>query len=69
MKNSGGGWERDTQDVLDVLRRGRRSPPRFDRKFLQTVITRVDANEEIYKKILDDEDFRACAVAVRSAGF
>ena len=31
----------------------------FDRKFLQTIITRVDANEEIYKKILDDEDFRA----------
>ncbi len=31
----------------------------FDRKFLQTIITRVDANDEIYKKILDDEDFRA----------
>jgi type I restriction enzyme R subunit len=31
----------------------------FDRKFLQTVITRVDANDEIYKRILDDEDFRA----------
>jgi len=31
----------------------------FDRKFLQTVIARVDANDEIYKKILDDEDFRA----------
>jgi type I restriction enzyme, R subunit len=31
----------------------------FDRKFLQTIITRVDDNEEIYKKILDDEDFRA----------
>jgi type I restriction enzyme, R subunit len=30
----------------------------FDRKFLQTIITRVDANDEIYKKILDDEDFR-----------
>ncbi|MHB1859802.1 MAG: type I restriction endonuclease subunit R [Solirubrobacteraceae bacterium] len=30
----------------------------FDRKFLQTVVTRVDANEELYKKILDDEDFR-----------
>ena len=29
-----------------------------DRKFLQTIITRVDANDEIYKKILDDEDFR-----------
>ncbi len=30
----------------------------FDRKFLQTVITRAGGNEEIYKKILDDEDFR-----------
>lgn len=30
-----------------------------DRKRLQTIITRVDANDEIYKKILDDEDFRA----------
>ena len=28
-------------------------------EFLQTIITRVDANDEIYKKILDDEDFRA----------
>ena len=31
----------------------------FDRKFLQTIITRVSANDEIYKKILDDEEFRA----------
>jgi type I restriction enzyme R subunit len=31
----------------------------FDKKFLQTIVTRVDANEEIFKKILDDEDFRA----------
>jgi type I restriction enzyme R subunit len=31
----------------------------FDRKFLQTIITRVDANDEIYKRILDDEDFRS----------
>jgi type I restriction enzyme, R subunit len=30
----------------------------FDKKFLQTIITSVDANEEIFKKILDDEDFR-----------
>jgi type I restriction enzyme, R subunit len=30
----------------------------FDRKFLQTIITRVDANDEIFKRILDDEDFR-----------
>lgn len=31
----------------------------FDKRFLQTIITRVDANDEIFKKILDDEDFRA----------
>jgi type I restriction enzyme R subunit len=31
----------------------------FDRKFLQTIITRVDANDEIYKRILDDEEFRS----------
>lgn len=30
----------------------------FDKKFLQTIVTRVDANEEIFKKILDDQDFR-----------
>jgi len=30
----------------------------FEKKFLQTVIARVDANEEILKKVLDD-DFRA----------
>jgi type I restriction enzyme, R subunit len=30
----------------------------FDRKFLQTIVTRVDANDEIFKKILDDADFR-----------
>jgi hypothetical protein len=32
--------------------------PVFGPKFLQTTITRVDANDEIYKSILDDEDFR-----------
>jgi type I restriction enzyme R subunit len=30
----------------------------FDRRFLQTIITRADSNDEIYKRILDDEDFR-----------
>jgi type I restriction enzyme, R subunit len=30
----------------------------FNRKFLQTIITRVDTNDEIFKKILDDEDFK-----------
>jgi type I restriction enzyme R subunit len=31
----------------------------FDRKFLETIVTRVDSNEEIFKRILDDEDFQA----------
>jgi hypothetical protein len=31
----------------------------FDRKFMSTVVNRVDANEEIFKKLLDDEDFKA----------
>ena len=31
----------------------------FDRRFLETVMGRMDDNEEIYKRILDDEDFRA----------
>jgi type I restriction enzyme, R subunit len=30
----------------------------FDRKFLQTIVTRMDANSEIFKRILDDEEFR-----------
>jgi type I restriction enzyme, R subunit len=30
----------------------------FDRKFMQTIVTRIDANEEIFKKVLDDEDFQ-----------
>lgn len=30
----------------------------FDGKFLQTIITRVDAIDDIYKKIHDDEDLR-----------
>ncbi len=30
----------------------------FDRKFLRTIVTRMDDNDEIYKRILDDEDFR-----------
>jgi type I restriction enzyme, R subunit len=31
----------------------------FDKKFLQTIVTRVGSNEEIFKRILDDQDFRA----------
>jgi type I restriction enzyme R subunit len=30
----------------------------FDRMFMGTVVDRMDANEAIFKKILDDEDFR-----------
>jgi type I restriction enzyme R subunit len=30
----------------------------FERKFLQTIITRMDANSDIFKRILDDDDFR-----------
>jgi type I restriction enzyme, R subunit len=30
----------------------------FDREFIDTVVKRMDSNEEIFKRILDDEDFR-----------
>ncbi len=30
----------------------------FDRKFLQTIVTRMDANSEIFKRILDNDGFR-----------
>jgi type I restriction enzyme, R subunit len=30
----------------------------FDREFIDTVVRRMDTNEEIFKRILDDEDFR-----------
>ncbi len=30
----------------------------FDKKFMSTILTRVDANDEIFKRILDDDDFR-----------
>ena len=29
----------------------------FDRKFMQTIVTRMDDNSEIFKKILDDDEF------------
>jgi type I restriction enzyme R subunit len=31
----------------------------FDRRFMHTVVTRMDDNEAIFKRILDDDDFRA----------
>jgi type I restriction enzyme, R subunit len=30
----------------------------FDRIFMNTIVTRMDANNEIFKRVLDDEDFR-----------
>jgi type I restriction enzyme R subunit len=30
----------------------------FDRKFMRTIIGRMDANSDIFKRILDDDDFR-----------
>jgi len=30
----------------------------FDPKFLDTVVTRMDSNEAIFKQILDHEEFR-----------
>ena len=29
----------------------------FEKKFMSTIVTRMDANSEIFKKILDDDDF------------
>jgi type I restriction enzyme, R subunit len=31
----------------------------FDRRFMNTVVTRMDDNEPIFKRILDYDDFRA----------
>jgi len=31
----------------------------FDRKFLHTIVTRMDDNEAIFKRILDDSDLQA----------
>jgi type I restriction enzyme, R subunit len=30
----------------------------FDRTFMSTIVTRMDANDEIFKRVLDDADFR-----------
>jgi type I restriction enzyme R subunit len=30
----------------------------FDRKFMNTIVTRMDDNEAIFKQVLDDDDFR-----------
>jgi type I restriction enzyme R subunit len=31
----------------------------FDKTFMNTIVTRMDANNEIFKRVLDDQDFRA----------
>lgn len=31
---------------------------RFDQKFMDTVVSRMDLNEAIFKRVLDDEEFR-----------
>lgn len=31
----------------------------FERKFIDTIVKRMDSNEGIFKRILDDKDFRA----------
>jgi type I restriction enzyme R subunit len=30
----------------------------FDKVFMDTIVKRMDSNEEIFKKILDDDDFK-----------
>ena len=30
----------------------------FDKAFMNTIVTRMDANTEIFKRILDDDEFR-----------
>ena len=30
----------------------------FDKRFLNTVVTRMDENEDIYRRVLSDDDFR-----------
>jgi type I restriction enzyme R subunit len=30
----------------------------FDKTFMNTIVTRMDANNEIFKRVLDDQDFR-----------
>jgi hypothetical protein len=34
----------------------------FDRMFLKTVVGRMDDNEAIFKRVLDDEEFRDALV-------
>ena len=52
-------WAADP-DVIDQAKNNEFENFRlvFDRKFLSTVISRMDGNEAIYKRVLDDADFQ-----------
>jgi type I restriction enzyme R subunit len=52
-------WAADP-DVIDQAKNNEFDNFRlvFDRKFLATVISRMDGNEAIYKRVLDDADFQ-----------
>jgi type I restriction enzyme R subunit len=52
-------WASDT-DVVDQAKHNIFDNFRlvFDRRFLETIMDRMDGNETIYKRILDDEEFR-----------
>lgn len=53
------GWVAD-EELSDQARNNSLDNFRFafERKFLQTIVAQAGANEEIYKRILDDEDFQ-----------
>ena len=52
-------WAADP-DVIDQAKNNEFDNFRlvFDRKFLSTVISRMDGNEAIYKRVLDDSEFQ-----------
>jgi type I restriction enzyme R subunit len=52
-------WATDT-DVVDQAKHNVFDNFRlvFDRRFLETIMGRMDENEAIYKRIIDDEEFR-----------
>lgn len=39
----------------------------FDHRFLDTVVSRMDENEAIFKRILDDEEFRQVLIDLYAA--
>lgn len=57
-------YEREWVDDPDLAAQARENSKEnfalvFERKFIDTIVKRMDSNEEIFKRILDDEDFRA----------